>query len=372
MLRNMGNTISLLITLLRLAPLALWHALLMCLFRPLEPATLSDKKLAKITGLPAGAIAGHEWQAVHHGTTSRWRLQLPASDLSVFAKTNPPDFSTRFFGAMFQLSLNELGFYQQLQSHLDIITPKSYGQFGNRYRYCILLEDLGGSAHFTTLKDRCELAMAESVMDTLASLHASLWQDQRFASQWRWVNRQEYRRNHLFLDLLRQQSSVQAIKRYRELLPEQIPALAKQLNRAYPRLEREWAMGERTLVHGDAHIGNMFFLPDGSSGLLDWQVLGYEQGMRDVTYFMINSLPTELRQKSQYDLIQRYVQALGEKGVPFSLDTARQQYLLHAPYVWISTAVTAASDTMQDKKIAGAGLIRASRAMVDLDVAKIL
>ena len=91
-----------------------------------------------------------------------------------------------------------------------------------------------------------------------------------------------------------------------------------------------------------------------------------------VTYFLINSLPTEIRQQHQYDLIQRYVSALNEKGIAFSIETAKQQYLLHASYVWIASAVTAASDTMQEEKIAASGLIRTSRAMQDLEVEQIL
>lgn len=372
MLEVMGAIVKLIITLLQLAPQALWHAVAMVFFRPFKPTSLSEKKLATMMDVGADAVSGHHWEAVHQGTTSRWRLQLPAQAMSLFAKTNPPDFTTRFFGAMFQLSLNELGFYRDLQSQLNIATPKSYGQFGNRYRYCILLEDLGGRAQFSDVSDRCDLARAESVVDTLASLHASLWQDKRFDAEWGWVNRQEYRRNHTFLNFLRQQSSAQAIKRYRDLLPDQLPGLASKLNSAYQHLEQEWAKGERTLVHGDAHVGNMFFLPDGSTGLLDWQVLGYEQGMRDVTYFMINSLPTEIRQQHQYALIDRYVAGLNAKGITFSRAVAGSQYLSHVPYVWIASAVTAASDTMQEEKIAAAGLIRTSRAMVDLEVEKIL
>lgn len=372
MLSAMANALELFLIVLRVAPVAVWHALAMCFVRPLNPVTLGEKKLASIMRMRPDDMVGHSWEAVHQGTTSRWRLLLPARDLTLFAKTNPPDFGTRFFGAMFQLSINELGFYREIQSQLAITTPKSYGQFGNRYRYCILLEDLSGRAVFTSIKDRCDKEMAASVLDTLASLHASLWQDERFNQQWRWVNRQEYRRNHVFLDFLRSQSSIRAINRYKKLLPANTPQLAKKLNLAYPRLEQEWAKGQRTLVHGDAHIGNMFFLPDGSAGLLDWQVLGFEHGMRDVTYFLINSLPTEIRQQHQYDLIQRYVSALNEKGIAFSIETAKQQYLLHASYVWIASAVTAASDTMQEEKIAAAGLIRTSRAMQDLEVEKIL
>jgi hypothetical protein len=369
-----------LISLAKVAPSAFAHGAGMLLKPALNPQQLSTKKLANILSLEASQLEGYQWELVHQGTTSRWRLHLPQLDKVLFAKTNPPDVATRFFGAMFQLGINELGFYRDIQSQLSIPTPSSHGLFGDRFRYLILIDDLGGKAEFTDLSSRCDLRRAQAVIDTLAHLHASCWQDSRFENQWRWVNRQQYKRNHAFLTILREQSSIAAVKRYRDLLPEGMPELASVINAAYPSLEREWGVGERTLVHGDSHIGNMYFLPgsseeDGSgrktelsAGLLDWQVLGFEHSMRDITYFMINSLPTELRQQHQQKLIQRYVDKLADLNVQLPLALAEDQYRLHASYAWISSAVTAASNTMQEEKIAAAGLIRASKAMIDLEV----
>ena len=149
-------------------------------------------------------------------------------------------------------------------------------------------------------------------------------------------------------------------------------AIAKKVNDRYGQLEQLWAQGPRTLVHGDAHIGNMYFLHDGTTGLLDWQVLGHEQGMRDVTYFLVNSVPTAVRTAHQQQLIQRYLDGLASQGISMSLDTALYQYRTHVPYVWVSAAITAASSTMQEKAIATAGLRRAARALVDLDVEQVL
>lgn len=368
----MAGAFSLIKTLAQVTPVAVGHSLGMLFNRSLAPEQLASEALAQLLQASLEEVADHQWQGVHQGTTRRWRLLLPGLDKSLFAKTNPEDFSTRFFGAMFGLSTNELGFYRDLQPHLNIQTPACGGLLGNRYRYLILLEDLQAKAEFADLSSRCDVSRAESVIDTLAALHASTWQDARFDQQWRWINRQEYKRNHAFLTLLREQSSVAAVKRYGDLLPEQTPLLAKTLNGCYPQLEQRWSQGERCLVHGDAHIGNMYFLPDGSTGLLDWQVIGFEHGMRDVTYFLINSVPTEVRQQHQQQLIQRYVNRLNELGIEFTVETALQQYPLHASYVWISAAVTAASNTLQEKKIAAAGLVRASKAMVDLEVQQTL
>ena len=94
--------------------------------------------------------------------------------------------------------------------------------------------------------------------------------------------------------------------------------------------------------------------------------------MRDVTYFLINSLPTALRQEHEELLIERYIHRLDEKSIQLAKSKAWQQYHLHAPYVWIASAVTAASDTMQDEKIAAAGLLRSSQALMDLEMDRYL
>ncbi len=125
---------GLLTNIVKLAPEALYHGAGMLLQPPLIPEQLSQKQLATILGLTEAQLEGFQWQSVHHGTTSRWRLSLPQVDKVLFAKTNPPDFSTRFFGAMFQLGLNELGFYRDIQPQLNIPTPSSHGLIGNRYR----------------------------------------------------------------------------------------------------------------------------------------------------------------------------------------------------------------------------------------------
>ncbi|WP_159931146.1 phosphotransferase [Oceanicoccus sp. KOV_DT_Chl] len=357
---------SLLLPMIKLAPIAVYNCLAMVIQRPLNPKKISPRALARILNLERGELQGYQWELIHQGTTARWRLHVPALNKVYFAKTNPPDFTTRFFGALFQLGLNEIGFYRDIAANLTIDKPNSFGLMGNRYRYLILIEDLSDQATFTDISFRCDLQQAESVIDTLANLHASCWQDARFDSQWQWVNRQQYQRNHIFLTLLRQQSSAIAIKRYKELLPENTPQIATLINQHYEKLVQQWGEGERTLVHGDAHIGNMYFKADGKAGLLDWQVIGYEHGMRDVTYFIINSLPTELRREYQQHLIERYTSRLLKQGINLDNTVAQQQYLLHASYVWISAAVTAASNTMQEEKIAAAGLIRASKAMEDL------
>jgi aminoglycoside phosphotransferase (APT) family kinase protein len=142
--------------------------------------------------------------------------------------------------------------------------------------------------------------------------------------------------------------------------------------RGRERLEAAWARGPLTVVHGDAHLGNTY--RDGERvGLLDWQVVQQAQAMRDVTYFLCNSVPTDLRRAHERALIDRHRTTLGEYGVaPPSADDAWEQHRLHALYAWIAAAFTAGAATLQDDDVVRAGVARTAHAVLDLDAAAAL
>ena len=48
--------------------------------------------------------------------------------------------------------------------------------------------------------------------------------------------------------------------RFEEVVPEQIQASTARIVAARDRVEQAWAEGPATLLHGDSHIGNMYFL----------------------------------------------------------------------------------------------------------------
>lgn len=334
--------------------------------------------LAHWLNIEPAAIRSVQWQPVHRGTTSRSRLLVEYHDAqhplpkSFFIKTTATTFSTRLFGSLFALGEHELAFYRSVRPQLTIRAPQVYHCEGDGNDFLLLLEDLGAAgAEFSDASNRCTLERAQAVLSTLAALHAQFWQCPQFERDLQWIPRHETARQQRLLCLLRELSVSQAMQKYRELVPDEIRCAAPLILEKYPLLERAWAREPRTLVHGDAHIGNMFFL-NGEAGLLDWQVLNFGQGMRDVSYFLVNSVPTELRQTQQEALIRHYLAALAQHGIALPFDEAWQQYRLHTAYTWISSVVTAAGQHMQERKIAAAGLARTCRALLELDTISLL
>ena len=79
------------------------------------------------------------------------------------------------------------------------------------------------------------------------------------------------------------------------------------------------------LIHGDSHLGN-FFVDGDNMGMLDWQAVHWGKGVRDVQYFLIDSLPLEILQEHEQDLLQYYVDRLAAYGVELAFEEAWQQY----------------------------------------------
>ena len=130
--------------------------------------------------------------------------------------------------------------------------------------------------------------------------------------------------------------------------------------------------GERTLIHGDTHSGNLF-VDAGRTGFYDWAVAGRGPGVRDVAYFLCNSLPVETRRAEEVALLARYRAALAATGVTLDEHTAHEQYRLFSVYSWIAAASTAAMGSQwQPIDVSRAATVSTTQAIEDLDAVGLL
>ena len=61
-------------------------------------------------------------------------------------------------------------------------------------------------------------------------------------------------------------------------------------------------------------------------GMLDFQAVHWSKGMRDVQYFLINSLAPDVLAQHESSLIDRYVAELARLGIALDPGLAREQY----------------------------------------------
>ncbi len=322
----------------------------------------------------------------HSGTTDRARIAIRCEQpgdgetppASVFVKTAPRSLGERVFVGVMELGSTEVRFYDEIARAVRIPVPRAWhARHDPRTgRFLLVLEDLAAAgARFTDVAgaaDRADLETTQKVVTTLGTLHAGFWQSPRFDRDLSWLRRAGPRPGLRRERFLCRALVGRGVERFRDAIPDRVRASTRRLLSARDALENAWAQGDRTLIHGDSHIGNMYFL-DGEAGLLDWQVTQCGQGMRDVSYFLVNSVPTELRRTHERDLIELWRAAVAAGGAtPPAADEAFEQHRLHAAYTWIGAAVTAAVPGLQPTAIARAGLTRATRALLDLDTLEAL
>jgi Phosphotransferase enzyme family len=127
-----------------------------------------------------------------------------------------------------------------------------------------------------------------------------------------------------------------------------------------------------TVMHGDAHPGNMYFY-GGKAGLLDWQAVRRGHPSRELAYTLITSLTPEDRQASQRELLDDYRRALMAAGGPeLDRDDLWLRFRQGALYAYVAPLITAGMGGMQVESIALEGLRRGVAALDDLETVSAL
>jgi aminoglycoside phosphotransferase (APT) family kinase protein len=299
------------------------------------------------------------------GTTSRARLHLewdePGHPSSVFVKMPADGRAARWFGTAVGLGRTEARFYREIRAGLDLPAPECFlATTGRLGRFTVVLEDL--DAEFPTVADGASLAQAEAVVDALARVHGALWDSPRFDGDLAWVRRPSAGGPRRRMEKVLLRSAVRtARRRFAEELGGDVGRL---LDLARARERELDLLRDRppvTLLHGDTHLGNTYVLPDGRAGLFDWQVVQRGPGIRDVTYFLVLSLPSELRAAHERALVARYQAAVGGGDL-------WEAYRLYAVDPFRAAVFTAAmGDRLQPERQWRTGLERAVAAVTDLD-----
>ena len=95
------------------------------------------------------------------------------------------------------------------------------------------------------------------------------------------------------------------------------------------------------VIHGDAHVGNLFLDRDGRPALVDWQVIQDNHWSIDVAYHVASALETADRRHRERDLLAHYLDHLRLNGVePPDAAQAWDDYrtaLAYGVFMWAVT-----------------------------------
>ena len=342
---------------------------------PESPEAITAAWLSSTLGERHGARA--ESVAItgaHSGTTGRAMLRVGWSAGSrlperVFVKLPPTDATQRQMVDATDMGRREARFYAGLSADVPVRVPAAlWSGWGEQSsQYLMLLEDLAVTGcDFPLSHDPAILDFARVLMDELARLHGRFADWSRFAPVHPWVDcpmRNDWGR-------LLVQAGLDA---FRDASPPEFAAIGE-LYVAQMEAWNDWMdAGLHTLIHGDCHLGNLF-RERGRPGFLDWACLAHAPGLRDVAYFLCNSLPTELRRKEERDLLQRYRAGLAEAGAALpSFDETWRDYRRFALVSWVAATTTAAAGSrMQPIEIGMRAMARSNAAVIDLDSLSLL
>jgi hypothetical protein len=99
--------------------------------------------------------------------------------------------------------------------------------------------------------------------------------------------------------------------------------------------------GPWCVIHGDAHVGNLFVDGAGVTSLVDWQLVQRGKWYFDVGYHIASTLTVEERLRTEGDLLRHYLDALASHGVtPPPWDEAWPAIaggMLHGFFLWSIT-----------------------------------
>jgi hypothetical protein len=291
---------------------------------PLRPEAIVPTALESPSSNCQNTIFEIAWQKAPGG---------PTGPASLFVKQPCADFPTRLFANVIGFWKIECAFCQNLAQQAPIAMPRIHAVAQRRSRFLIVMENLlerPGTRLFVNrdLLEGVDLERAERCLRTLARLHAG------FAG-WSLGDRERGLPIglHPFLSpslkpvmlAINRLAVVPCHERAPDIFDDEGVALYRRALDHWETLSDAWYREPLTLVHGDSHLGNFFETGD-DMGMLDFQGTHWSKGIRDVQYFLINSMRPERLAEHERELIAGYCEERTRLGAPLAADEAWEQY----------------------------------------------
>lgn len=266
---------------------------------------------------------------------------------TMFLKMPVQSLATRvFMGTIMSWEL-ECEFYRRVAPLLPIRTPMPYAMANRGSRMIMLMENLHEDESVTLhtnpqMLQGPDMNTVKRCLGTLASIHAEFHDI-------------EPRRRESLLPTQMQPFTSPVMRAISpmmgkaalssclkmdglELSDEHVVWYEKAIAH-WDELVDYWTSGPLTLVHGDSHLGNHFLYGD-RAGMLDWQAAQWGKGIRDVQYFLTDSLPAQVLADNEEELVRYYLYELARCGVTLEFDETWFQYRGYSFQTWMTIIVS--------------------------------
>ena len=321
---------------------------------------------------PGVRVVAVEIAERHEVTNAHAYLRLryePPADLPerMFCKMLPTTPDRRRAIALTGMGLREAMFYERLAPHVAMRVPIAYTARHDERdgSFVVLLEDLQGTG--------CDLPdgivgvgidAASAALEDLADLHLRFADPARRRTEAGWVPPPVFDPSYAAALLSH------GLRNHRDRFNDAFAAIAE-LYVAQPHaLHALWEQGPATVIHGDPHLGNLFF-DRGRVGFLDWGLVSVGNPLRDVSYFLAMALSIEDRRKHERELLRHYLDFCRASGRSWATsDEAWRTHRLHSAYTVLASCQIAAFPEKAWQRLrifSDAYLARAQAAVEDLD-----
>jgi aminoglycoside phosphotransferase (APT) family kinase protein len=331
------------------------------------PVDVADVTPAWLSQVLDRDVAAVEIVDAHSGTTGRARVAVVdgrGDRRALFVKLAPFDERQRRFVDVTGLGVAEARFYRDVARSLPVRMPEVFhAALDDDGRYVMVLEDLAASGcRFPQPDDADVVATVDSLVDELAALHAVHWEDPALTGELAWITaggRQMFEGGGPYI--------ARAVDHFALDMPPAFTRLGALYVEQTAGVAELFRSGPQTLVHGDAHFGNLFVDGD-RAGFFDWAMVMRRTGMWDVAYVLCNSVPVDVRRAHEQAWLDRYRGGLARAGVGIDSSTLWEQYRLLAVYSWASVTSTAGvGDRWQPVEVGQRAMARATTAIEDLE-----
>lgn len=298
----------------------------------LEPQT----QVTSVTLHPVGEGVGmmSELSRVALTYSSR-KTKAPATLIAKYASQNE---TNRSVAVSYNIYEREVRYFKELDQRTTARTPSIYLCHIDGDHFLILMEDLADYRCGNQIEG-ATLSETQLAIDELAKLHGTFW---NAVDELDWVPgiADSYHADNMFA--LQQTGWPVMAAAFAECLPPSIVGMGETFTTSLRALQERVHAAPLTLLHGDFRMENLMFGTRSEHdpiAILDWQGPLLGRGIVDVAMMLGQSTQTAVRREHEDELLARYVNGLSNLGVEYSLDEARQDYLVALLYNWCYVAV---------------------------------
>lgn len=261
-------------------------------------------------------------------------------------------------------------FYADWAPRLSANIPACYFAGHDEGQGIVLIEDLGlrGANFGGGVAEPLGVETVARLVKLLAGIHAATWNLPELAG----LRTLGQRVGTNFVGYMLESGH------YQRCLSEprgaHIPKAFHDTGRVLAGLKANWAQadtGPQSFCHGDAHMGNLFFEPDGTPGLLDFQAYVRTGPLHDISYHVVGSLSPDERRAHDRELVRLYLAELARLGVTDGWDEEEawlrfRKHVMHG-LMWFTTP-----EEMQPADVVAAHGERFGRAAEEYGLAELL